>query len=64
MKEDDYDQTAFQELFRTLKHRFPNVKLLYKGLTGRHNDDTNGIVTWFLDQYHNLLHTGFGRQVD
>lgn len=61
MKEDDYDPTAFQELFRTLKNRFPNIKLVYKGLTGRHNDDTNGIVKWFLDQYRDLIHTGFNR---
>lgn len=61
MKEDDYDGEAFQVLFRTLRQRFPNVKVLYKGLTGRHNDDTNGIVKWFLAQYNNLLWTDFKR---
>ena len=32
-----------------------------KGLHGRHNDNTGGIVNWFLDQYATILAEDFGR---
>ena len=63
MKNDDYDANAFRELAEYLRGKFPNVNLRYKGLVGRHNDDTPGIVKWFLQQYRQILRTEFGRQM-
>ena len=32
-----------------------------KGLHGRHNDNTGGIVNWFTGQFEKLLREDFGR---
>ena len=37
------------------------VQVYGKGLHGRHNDDTNGIVSWFVSQYDKILREDFGR---
>lgn len=62
MYDDDYDQRAFPMLRDYLKQHFPETRVLYKGLVGRHNDDTGGVVNWFLFQYWHLLEQGFGRR--
>lgn len=60
MKQDDYDQKAFARLSKYLKRANPNVKILHKGLIGRHNDDTNGIVKYFIKQLINLMNEIYG----
>ncbi|WP_390409532.1 accessory Sec system protein Asp2 [Lacticaseibacillus jixiensis] len=55
MQNDDYDATAFVTLRDWLKTRWPKARLLAKGLVGRHNDDTNGIVTWFVTQLRHQI---------
>ncbi|WP_125768970.1 accessory Sec system protein Asp2 [Lapidilactobacillus wuchangensis] len=62
MKQDDYDATAFPELFAFLKAKYPLIKILYQGLEGRHNDNTPGIVKWFLRQYENTMANTFNRK--
>ncbi len=59
MIEDDYDAAAYQELLSHMQGR--GAKVIGKGLHGRHNDDTSGIVTWFLRQYRRVLRDDFGR---
>lgn len=61
MKEDDYDRNAFDDLYRYLHQNSPKSRVIHKGLTGRHNDDTNGIVEWFLMQIRNILTSKYGR---
>ncbi|USS84545.1 accessory Sec system protein Asp2 [Fructilactobacillus myrtifloralis] len=62
MRQDDYDTQAFHDLFRYLKDENPFTRILYKGLTGRHNDDTSGVVAWFQRQYENILASDFKRK--
>ena len=57
MIEDDYDRTAYEKLRTHL--RGTGVKIYGKGLHGRHNDDTAGIVNWFLSQYHRIIWDDF-----
>jgi accessory secretory protein Asp2 len=59
MIEDDYDHDAYQQL---LSHVSGNgAKVIGKGLHGRHNDDTRGIVGWFVAQYRRVLCQEYGR---
>ncbi|WP_244974969.1 accessory Sec system protein Asp2 [Lacticaseibacillus chiayiensis] len=64
MMNDDYDPHAFQQVRQYLKKAEPMARILSKGLVGRHNDDTNGIVNWFVMQFRHLLHQQYGRNVD
>ena len=58
MIEDDYDNRAYELLQTHLKGA--GVKLYGKGLHGRHNDDSRGIVSWFVNQYKRILRDDFG----
>lgn len=62
MKQDDYDDKIFNHVYTFLKKEFPLAKVLHKGLIGRHNDNTQGIVRWFVKQYYNILETQFHRE--
>lgn len=53
MKEDDYDENAFHDLIENLSD--DNVKIVGKGYTGRHNDDSISINRWFINQYRTVL---------
>ncbi|MFR3685334.1 MAG: accessory Sec system protein Asp2 [Enterococcus sp.] len=64
MKQDDYDKEAFPQLFNVLKENRSTARVLYKGLTGRHNDNSTGINKWFLKQYRNILFNSFQRVMD
>lgn len=64
MKQDDYDKDAFPQLFKVLKEKGSTARILYKGLTGRHNDNSTGINKWFLKQYRNILFNSFQRIMD
>lgn len=59
MLEDDYDANAYQMLISHIQSEGASV--YGKGLRGRHNDNTGGIVNWFLDHYKKVLDEDFGR---
>jgi accessory secretory protein Asp2 len=61
MIEDDYDPNAYQNLLEHLSSS--GVQVYGKGLHGRHNDDTGGIVGWFTSQYENVLKEDFARRM-
>lgn len=59
MIEDDYDRGAYDEL---VSHLADKETIIYgKGLHGRHNDNSSGIVQWFKSQYKKILSQDFGR---
>lgn len=64
MQDDDYDPQAYSQLRAGLRDRFPAARVLTKALPGRHNDDTNGIVNWFVAQYRHLLAQQFDRKFE
>ena len=57
MYEDDYDSTAYEKLLSELNSE--GVQVYGKGLHGRHNDNTDGIATWFKGQYNRILKEDF-----
>lgn len=57
MIEDDYDCTAYKKLQSHLIGT--NVRIYGKGIHGRHNDNTAGIVSWFVKQYHRVIEDYF-----
>lgn len=59
MLEDDYDRDAYQQLISHMKSE--GVEIYGKGLHGRHNDNSVGINSWFIDQYRKILDEDFGR---
>ena len=59
MIEDDLDQNAYKNLQSHLKDA--GARIYGKGLHGRHNDDTAGIVKWFLSQYQAIIENDFDR---
>lgn len=60
MKEDDYDADAYHMLLSHLQS--VGVQAYGKGIHGRHNDDTDAIVNWFVTQYKKILKEDFGRK--
>ena len=62
MIEDDYDKTAYTDLISHLQSE--GVQLYGKGLHGRHNDATGGIVNWFVSQFKNVLREDFKRGIE
>lgn len=60
MIEDDYDANAYQMLISHIQSEGAHV--YGKGLHGRHNDNSSGIINWFLDQYGKVLAEDFGRR--
>ena len=59
MREDDYDRTGYQDLIAHLSGK--KVFIYGKGMTGRHNDNTGGVVEWFMARYRHVLKDSFGR---
>lgn len=59
MIEDDYDSHAYQDMLSHLSSE--GAQIYGKGLHGRHNDNTQGIVTWFRGQFERILLEDFGR---
>jgi accessory secretory protein Asp2 len=57
MIEDDYDMDAYRTILSHLGNG--QVEVLGKGIHGRHNDNTNGIVTWFVGQYNRIIKEDF-----
>lgn len=60
MIEDDYDNTAYNNLLASLKDS--GVQIYGKGLHGRHNDDTAGITSWFVSQYKKIIENEFHKK--
>lgn len=60
MIEDDYDNTAYNNLLASLKDS--GVQIYGKGLHGRHNDDTAGIISWFVSQYKKIIENEFHKK--
>lgn len=61
MYQDDYDINGYPDIINHLEHR--NVSIVSKGLEGRHNDNTGGIVNWFMSQYRRIITSDFDREV-
>jgi accessory secretory protein Asp2 len=61
MIEDDYDDQAYPDLLEHLHSS--GVQIYGKGLHGRHNDNSSGIVSWFTSQYEKILREDFARRV-
>lgn len=61
MIEDDYDGDAYRNLLEAVRGN--GAKVVGKGLHGRHNDDTHGIVLWFIGQMRRVLKE-YGRDQD
>lgn len=57
MIEDDLDGDAYEKLLIHIKDA--GVSIYGKGLHGRHNDNTRGIVGWFVNQYHEIIRKDF-----
>ncbi|MGX7043240.1 accessory Sec system protein Asp2 [Leuconostoc holzapfelii] len=55
MRDDDYDQTAYDDLLETLGNS--RAMVIGKGISGRHNDNTGEIIEWFLNQYQRIIKT-------
>ncbi|KRL08208.1 accessory Sec system protein Asp2 [Schleiferilactobacillus perolens] len=61
MKQDDYQPDAFPKIYRQLSEQNGRVQLLHKGWIGRHNDDTNSVVAWFVRTIRLTLKNEFNR---
>ncbi|VTS12645.1 accessory Sec system protein Asp2 [Streptococcus pseudoporcinus] len=59
MKDDDYDPTAYIDFLNRVQGK--NVKVISKGIEGRHNDNSVSINQWFLNQYARIMTLDFGR---
>lgn len=59
MKDEDMDPQAYEQLVAHLCNT--GAKILSKGTAGRHNDDTDTNVAWFLHFYRMILNSDFGR---
>ena len=59
MKDEDMDSKAYEQLVEHLCRT--GAKILSKGTDGRHNDDTDTNVAWFLHFYRMILKSDFGR---
>lgn len=59
MIEDDYDSTAYGSMISRIKSS--GAAIYGKGIHGRHNDNTSGIINWFLGQFVDIMRDEFGR---
>ena len=51
MKDEDMDPTAYEDITKSLY--YSGAKILSKGTSGRHNDDSYTATTWFVCPSHN-----------
>lgn len=59
MKDDDYDGTAFHDLLERGSDYYSRI--IGKGWSGRHNDNSTAIGRWFTRQYDEFLKNDFQR---
>ena len=57
MIEDDYDTTAYQTLLSHIHS--DGIEIYGKGIHGRHNDNTEAVVSWFTSQLDKVLREDF-----
>ncbi len=62
MREDDYDLTGYEDLVSHLSGK--ETTIYGKGMTGRHNDNTTGVVEWFRARYIRVFRDAFGRDIE
>lgn len=62
MLNDDYDATAYSDLLNYLPNN--RIKIVGKGFTGRHNDNTTSIVNWFFIQLKSVVKEIDGRNTN
>ena len=55
MKHDDYDNTAFHDLMNNVSNK--DIEIISKAINGRHNDNTDAVVNFFINQYKLLLNS-------
>ena len=60
MKDEDMDPTAYEDITKSLY--YSGAKILSKGTSGRHNDDSYTATTWFVNFYRMILENDFGRK--
>lgn len=60
MKDEDMDPTAYEDVTKALY--YSGAKILSKGTSGRHNDDSYTATVWFLNFYQMILENDFGRK--
>lgn len=60
MKNDDYDTSAYHDLLTNLSDS--QAVVISKGISGRHNDDSPAINSWFFSQYQRILMDYFQRK--
>lgn len=58
MKDEDMDSQAYEQLVSHLCNT--GAKILSRGTVGRHNDDSNTNILWFL-HFYNMVLEDFGR---
>lgn len=51
---------AYDDLVETLYHS--GARIMSKGTSGRHNDDNDTTITWFMNFYKMILEKNFGRK--
>ena len=61
MKEEDYDPRAYDDLVETLYHS--GARIMSKGTSGRHNDDNDTTITWFMNFYKMSIREKFWEKV-
>lgn len=59
MRHDDYDVNAYYDILSHLSDRDSTV--ISKGVDGRHNDNSQAINQWFINQYTRILREKFKR---
>lgn len=59
--EDDYDKNTYQMIISRLQSG--GVQVYGKGIHGRHGDNTEYVVEWFISQYKKILREDFGREI-
>ncbi|MCS4487341.1 accessory Sec system protein Asp2 [Staphylococcus americanisciuri] len=59
MAHDDYDKHAFEMMLPILSRQ--QARVMQRGVPGRHNDDTPTITSWFVNFYHMILESQYGR---
>ena len=60
MKDEDMDPTAYEDVTKALY--YSGARILSKGTSGRHNDDSTTATTWFINFYRMILENDFGRK--
>lgn len=60
MKEEDYDPIAYDSLVDSLYST--GARIMVKGTSGRHNDDNDSTILWFVNFYKMVLEQEFGRK--